>query len=397
MTSSTNLSLAQRLNARIQVDNATKQRQQTDNNEDSLLFVGNWHDAVPRALILDPLLQPADKCVYLLLRTYLSAHGTQRMPSYTEISRLLVLSRGTIARCLHILRATRWITMCNAIRDDQTGKFKKNIYALHDEMLSVEEVVVLDGHYIEALEDMERNHAHKRVRVIAHAVLENIRNNLNRNDFLEQNPQSKFVSRFLYDETQVQNLDKAKLTPQVQVLDSVKKNIKNHTLNTQVQNLDSDASLCSSSCSNKTTTTAEAQQRERTEKNTIDPNLIWPQGLEGDGKWLCWQSLKKCPVGSRQDVLDELGARMLQKQIKNPAGWVAWASNELANNGIYPITTLSLNFRKAREREQYQAKDDEVKKQEIANFRATQPTRKIAKQNIANLRSRLGARGNRDG
>jgi len=51
-------------------------------------------------------------------------------------------------------------------RDDSRGMSMR-----HDEVLSIEETVVLDGRYIEALEDMEQNHAHHRVRRVAYAVL----------------------------------------------------------------------------------------------------------------------------------------------------------------------------------------------------------------------------------
>ena len=64
-------SLAQRLRDRILADTEAQQAaQQLDANGDNLLFMGNWHDAIPRALILDPSLQSTDTCVYLLLRTY---------------------------------------------------------------------------------------------------------------------------------------------------------------------------------------------------------------------------------------------------------------------------------------------------------------------------------------
>ena len=95
----------------------TQQLRERIQQNNKLLFMGNWHDAIPRALVFDPLLQSTDKCVYLLLRTYLNASSSTRMPSYDEIGNYLNLSRGTIARCLHILRAARWITLCNALRD----------------------------------------------------------------------------------------------------------------------------------------------------------------------------------------------------------------------------------------------------------------------------------------
>jgi hypothetical protein len=82
-----------------------------DSDADSLLFLGNWHDAIPRALTLDPILEAVDVRVYLLIRTVLSARGLSRFPSYDEIQRLLNLARPTVARSILILRASRWISL----------------------------------------------------------------------------------------------------------------------------------------------------------------------------------------------------------------------------------------------------------------------------------------------
>ena len=80
--STSNAFLVHRLCNRIMTNTEVQQaEQQFDTNGDNLLFMGNWHNAIPRALILDPILQSTDKCVYLLLRTYLSAEGTSHMPS----------------------------------------------------------------------------------------------------------------------------------------------------------------------------------------------------------------------------------------------------------------------------------------------------------------------------
>jgi hypothetical protein len=241
--------LAQQLRERINRDNPQPlELDPTDTHADRLLFMGNWHDAIPRALVLDPLLQSTDKCVYLLLRTYLSATGSTRMPSYDEIGELLNLSRGTLARSLHILRAARWITLCNALRDDSTGRFISNTYAIHDEVLSIQEAMVLDGRYIEALEDLEHHHKHQRVRRVAYAVLENLRNDLHQEEPdqpLEQQ-YGHVLSRFLgggYENhnnapvVRVQKLDAG--NPPVRILDSVAVMQENQSLTNRVQKIDS--------------------------------------------------------------------------------------------------------------------------------------------------------------
>lgn len=375
--------LAQQLRERINRDNPQPlELDPTDTHADRLLFMGNWHDAIPRALVLDPLLQSTDKCVYLLLRTYLSATGSTRMPSYDEIGKLLNLSRGTIARSLHILRAARWITLCNALRDDSTGRFIGNTYAIHDEVLSIQEAMVLDGRYIEALEDMEHHHKHQRVRRVAYAVLENLRNDLHQEEPdqpLEQQ-YGHVLSRFLggppenHNNTpivRVQKLDSD--NHPVQILDSVAVTQENQSLAHRVQkidsvvtNVDSVTDDSSSSYINniniKTTTTTPNPNKKQaysglSSKQPLDPALIWPSSLSGDAQWVAWQALLKCPAEHHQDLLDELAARLLpasKNPIKNPSAWLAWASKELRTDGIYPITNLAVNHRRLREREQQQ-------------------------------------------
>jgi hypothetical protein len=432
--STSNASLGQRLRDRIKADTEAQQAaQQFDVNGDNLLFMGNWHDAIPRALVLDPILQSTDKCVYLLLRTYISAQGTSRMPSYDDIGRLLGLSRGTIARCLHILRAARWITLCNALREETTGRFKGNVYTIHDEVLSIEEAVVLDGHYIEALEDMEQNHGHHRVRRVAYAVLDTIRRKLNQDDETEQPndlipfQQGITISRFLDWRPNTQNVSQAypinkqnnnrvqqvdaesrvqnvnSENPAVQILDSNSKNHKIQSLSYSVQKVDSVKTDCSSSNINNIKTTTTSESFDKTSKQPIDPALIWPKELSGDARWIAWQSLRKCPHELHQDLLDEIAARMAPsspRKINNAAGWLAWANKELRSGGIYPITNLGIKHRQLREREQQRQQADVANKQTFAQQGLTlmeKGQQKIKsktqeneyKKNIAALRSQL--------
>lgn len=393
-----NKSLAHRMRERIQLDS---QQQESEPEGDSLLFIGNWHDATPRALVLDPLLQSTDKCVYLLLRTYLSAKGRSRMPSYDDIARLLNISRGTVAKSLHILRATRWITLCNALRDEVTGRFKGNTYAIHDEVLGISEACQLDGNYIEALEQLEASHNHDRVRTVAYVILENIRRQLQDGESTLDSPfqEGRVITRFLNsghagiedEDTQVQNLDGDGIP--VQKLDSVDKNTENHALNIQVQNLDTDVQKldsvnhdCSSSyninnnLNKKTTTTASALNQKISQSsgsaNPINPDLVWPSAMNGDDRWLAWQALKKCPDEFQQLLLDELSARLLpsyKNRVKNPSAWLAWAVKALKDGDIYPITNLALKHRKLREREQWQKLNPDGERSKL-NQTALQPS-----------------------
>jgi hypothetical protein len=300
--------------------------------------------------------------------------------------------------------------------------------------------MVLDGRYIEALEDMEQNHNHQRVRKVAYAVLDIIRQKLNQDDdtdqvndlipcqqgvtisrFLDWRPNTDHVSQTYpidrQQDNRVQHLDagyrvqnmNSEHTP-VHFLDSVNKNNKIQLFNHSVQKLDSVKTDGSSSfnINIKTTTTAESfskksQEYDNTSKHSIDPALIWPNELSGDARWIAWQSLRKCPPELHQDLLDEIAARMLPsspRKINNAAGWLAWANKELRSDGIYPITNLGIKHRQVREREQQRQQSDTANKQALSQQGLTlmekgqqqvkSKQQEIEyKKNIATLRSQL--------
>ena len=112
---------------------------------DALLFLGNWHHAFPALVVEDPVLEPVDKLVWMVV--YRSAHGTGSkavFPSYADIARRAnVSSSSTVSRAIAILRATRWLSLCARSRD-ANGRFAGNVYALHDEPLPLADALHLD-------------------------------------------------------------------------------------------------------------------------------------------------------------------------------------------------------------------------------------------------------------
>src|SRR5690606_10337031 len=75
---------------------------------------------------------------------------------------------------------TRWLTLCRRVRDIQ-GRFRGNIYALHDEPLPLADALYLDQEYIQFLEQAQ-THAHPQVRKVTSAVLGTIEEDLHRGD-----------------------------------------------------------------------------------------------------------------------------------------------------------------------------------------------------------------------
>jgi hypothetical protein len=141
---------------------------------DTLLFLGNRHQAFPTAVIKDPVLAPVDKLVWMvILLAVRETAGNTAFPGYTAIAEMAnIASRSTIARTIAILRATRWLTLCGRMRE-ASGRFRGNLYALHDEPLPLADAIHLDKDYMAFL-NQAVTHGHARVRAVAQGVLSSL-------------------------------------------------------------------------------------------------------------------------------------------------------------------------------------------------------------------------------
>ena len=139
--------------------------------QDGLLFLGNRHAAFPLLVVRDPILEPVDKLVWMTI--FLQAQATSgytAFPSYDYIRGIAnIASKSTVARAIAILRATRWLTLCARIRE-HNGRFRGNVFTLHDQPLPLADVLHLDSSYMAFLQQV-RQHLHPRVRLVANGVL----------------------------------------------------------------------------------------------------------------------------------------------------------------------------------------------------------------------------------
>ena len=94
---------------------------------DGLLFMGNPHETVPRALLLDQRLGAVDVLGWQMIRLLSNADRTTAFPTYDELEPLLrsganrKASRKTVARVIAILRLTRWMTLGMKARNTDNG------------------------------------------------------------------------------------------------------------------------------------------------------------------------------------------------------------------------------------------------------------------------------------
>lgn len=146
---------------------------------DGLLFFGNPHETVPRALLLDPRLGHVDKLGWQMMRMLVNPDRTTAVPTYDELQPLLrgapgqKASRATVARVIAALRLTRWVSLGHRARNAQNGRIIGNVYILHDEPLSPAEASVLDADYVEYVCRC-LDHQNKVVKAVAAIVFEEL-------------------------------------------------------------------------------------------------------------------------------------------------------------------------------------------------------------------------------
>lgn len=146
-----------------------------DDSLDGLLFMGNPHETVPRALLLDQRLGAVDILGWQTIRLLSNADRTTAFPTYDELEPLLrsgagqKASRKTVARVIAILRLTRWMTLGMKARNTTNGRMIGNVYVLHDEPLAPAESLSLDQDYIEYVIRCMK-HSNKAVATVARLV-----------------------------------------------------------------------------------------------------------------------------------------------------------------------------------------------------------------------------------
>jgi len=147
---------------------------------DGILFSGNRHESVPRALFTDSRLTPLERNAWQVFRMMLNDDGVTAFPTYEQLRPYLAsmpcsgkASDETVARALTLLRLTRWLSLVRHRRDPETGRIQGNLYVLHDEPLTPYEAIQLDPHYL-GLVSRALTHASKAVQHMGYHTLKEI-------------------------------------------------------------------------------------------------------------------------------------------------------------------------------------------------------------------------------
>ncbi len=144
-----------------------------DRKLSGMIYTDNWYDSHPRMLIIDPVLTPYDKVVWLVIRSRCSpSMSLAAFPTYDDIQNSLHISRGAVATSITKLRLTRWITLLRRERmRNADGQFSKdgNIYMVHGEPVSLSDTFELDANYMAFVSQCAK-HRNTEVRKVASTI-----------------------------------------------------------------------------------------------------------------------------------------------------------------------------------------------------------------------------------
>ncbi|MEW8008836.1 MAG: STY4528 family pathogenicity island replication protein [Candidatus Thiodiazotropha endolucinida] len=382
---------------------------------DTVLFLGNRHQSFPTAVIRDPVLEPVDKLVWMVIMLAVRETGANAaFPSYETISRLAnVSSRSTIARAIAILRASRWLTLCGRLRK-ASGRFRGNVYALHDEPLPLADVIHLDGDYMAFL-NKAVSHGHARVRTVAKGVLASIDEDVRggRDVCVLEHPIERRLQSavgtgkegpcrfFSFTRDAIQQIRQDSMGNR-QARDHHDQNSNSVKTRVQKSNAHKSNSGCSSNNFKKTTTTSGEDASKFMHAGEHGEPLVYPRRLGENQRDIANRYLSKLAPADRQAILDELEGRFQaeQKGMKPVYDEISFLFRlcERMKSGEF-VPNLGIKVRDARhareiQRQQVARQDTATEPKETEEQRHKRMA--LAKVRMDEMRKALGMPVNKD-
>ncbi|HXK56152.1 MAG TPA: STY4528 family pathogenicity island replication protein, partial [Gammaproteobacteria bacterium] len=398
------------LDALIRQSISRLQRSVTEKPADAMLFMGNWHHSFPALLVQDPVLEPVDKVVWMVICQQGRAAGTgTAFPSYNEIARQAnIASTSTVSRAIAVLRATRWLSLCARVRDGG-GRFKGNVYALHDEPLPLADTLHLDPEYMAFIKAGCQHH-HARVRKVTRAILSSIDEDISEGvDVLA--PVNVTERRILAMHALRQGKPQryfsftasvmTRLSNQRSVVAEVDRNQKSKPVNHRLRNLSPQKSKSVGSSSYiKTTTTTKTEDSKKTAREANeDPQLatlVYPRRLDDNQRAMAARYLAVVPPDQQQSVLDELEGRFQAEQqgakpVYDELRYLHQLCAQVNSGGFLPNLSLKVQGERTRRTKEAEERRQQAQAEQQARRETAQPTRSGRGENcLAEMRRMLG-------
>jgi hypothetical protein len=374
---------------------------------DTLLYIGQWQDAIPRAIWCDRNLEAIDVRCWGLIRTQAMLGSAVILSLHKLLQSQLAVSKPTASKVLYVLRLTRWISLCSELRNE-AGQFKGHIYAIHDSPLSLADAIYLDPQYLIFVKQ-QRQHQHPHIRRLSNDYWQSINNTIASqpafldeeggrgivNDFFRQvngqgrihtfSPQHRVnLVNLVQGPEQKLNQAQQSQVKKVNLAEIDRVNSFNPALGQaesykkqedidEVKFFDRKPYITTtSSCSslNKTTTTTDSTVETKNLTAGVCDLLTYPPDFNASERELAKLYLKQVVPELQQAILDETAAQMQAKRtsskpIRNPVAFLGWLCHEQAK-GHPVLTSLSIRYRNNRERRQQTDQQVRQTQQELA-------------------------------
>ncbi|WGE34762.1 STY4528 family pathogenicity island replication protein [Actinobacillus pleuropneumoniae] len=323
--------------------------QQNKRTEHGLLFFGNQHETVPTRLLHDPYLTPRAKFAWQLIKCNAREFQSGLFPSYDVLGKLLSdkpytesrLSEKAITQTLYLLRLTRWLTLCETVRNEK-GYVMGNVYLLHDEPIPILDAIQLNDEYLTFLEKCA-NHHDGLVNSVANHIIEHLLSDKTQWHYVShlESMQVRYreyqqrIAQIPQDSSlpkkELQNLQQNILTSNMEVRDKNvevrEKSAKSLTSNMEVRDKNEANSLSLDSLplgkSGKQYSTSTLYINKYCTGNAEE--LIWPAeiSLSTVEKNMAAKAMNGLDLGLCRAILLEAQQRIIQKQdVKKPSGYL---------------------------------------------------------------------------
>jgi hypothetical protein len=340
--------------------------------------------------------------------------GNTTFPGYDAIGKMAnVASRSTIARAIAILRATRWLSLCARVRK-ASGRFRANVYALHDEPLSLADALHLDTNYMAFLQHVQ-GHGHARVRTVAQGVLDSIDEDIQAGQTvcaqahpIERRLQSvstlggvEPVRSFAFTRQAVRRLRSDSAN---HLKGDVHHDQNSNTVRERVRNLNAQNSNSggSSSYINKTTTTQAGKPSKFVLTGEDNQPLVYPARLSENHRDIAARYLSALSPEQRQPVLDELEGRFrAEAKGMNPVydeiRFLHSLCKQMRQGKFLPNLGVKVRDGRRNGKKTDQVVPPSATPQRSRETDAQREQRKaVAKAEIAKMRKQLGMKGATD-
>lgn len=305
---------------------------ETKLQEHGLLFFGNQHETVPTRLLFDPYLTSRAKLAWQLIKYKAREFQSGMFPSYEVLAKLLSdkpyddaeLSRKLVSQTLLLLRLTRWLTLCETVRNEQ-GQVLGNFYILHDEPMPIIDTIQLNHDYI-ALLEKSIQHRDNFVRGVANHIVENL---------LSDNTQWHYISHIDWMRARLQDYQKR---PKMDISEqeestfiqenllSSNKELSEKTGELSTQN--DDKSLISGLVPKGNSGFSQYSTSTSIYINTYctgnADEIDWPTNIQFSSleKTAIMQAMRGLDLGICKAILFELEQRVAKGEVKKPQGYV---------------------------------------------------------------------------